>query len=78
MFQKGDLLWIPAGTMLHRPRIPGKDDLFSNWFQTTKPTVALFLKFEGYDNSIVMMSGKNWSVKTREIRHNVTEDTCVS
>ena len=33
-------MWIPAGTLLQRPRIPGKDDLFSNFYQTREPTVS--------------------------------------
>ena len=59
--------------MLQRPRIPGKDDLFSNYYQTTAPSVALFLEFEGNNNSVVMMDGQNWSVATKNIRHNVQE-----
>ena len=73
MYQKGDLLWIPAGILLNRPRIPGKDDLFSNWHQTTKPTVALFMGFEEYDRSIIVLGGQKWSVQTKDIRHNVEE-----
>ena len=73
MYQKGDLLWIPAATMLRRPRIPGKDDLFSNYYQTTAPTVALFLEFDGNNKCIVMISGQNWSVDTKNVRHNVPE-----
>ena len=46
MFQQGDLVWIPAGVMLQRPRVAGSDDLFSNWWQTTAPQVGLFLNFE--------------------------------
>ena len=74
MYQKGDLLWIPAGTLLQRPRIPGKDDLFSNWHQTLKPTIALFMDFEGHDKSVVVISGEQWSVDTKNIRHNVSEE----
>jgi hypothetical protein len=74
MYQKGDLLWIPAGTLLNRPRIPEKDDLFSNYWQTTAPNVAVFLRFEGNDNCLVMLGGQNWSVPTKHIRHNVREN----
>jgi len=77
MYQKGDLLWIPAGILLNRPRVPGKDDLFSNWHQTTAPTVGLFLKFEGSHKCVVMIGGCNWSVDTKNIRHNVQEDSYV-
>ena len=74
MYQKGDLLWIPAGTLLRRPRVFGKDDLFSNYFQTTKPCVALFIEFVSHENCTVMMDGQNWSVETKQVRHNVSED----
>ena len=77
MYQKGDLLWIPEGTLLHRQRIPEIDDLFSNYFQTTAPSVALFLEFHDNDKSVVMMSGQNWYVDTKNIRHNIREETCV-
>jgi len=78
MYQKGDLLWIPAGTLLHRPRMAEKDDLFSNWHQTTGPTVALFLEFESHEKCTIMLDGQNWTVETRNIRHNVAEEIYVS
>jgi hypothetical protein len=74
MYQKGDLIWIPAGTLLTRPRIPGKDDLFSNYHQTTVPCVGLFIGFSGYNSSEIMMGGANWTVDTSLIRHNVYEE----
>ena len=78
MYQKGDLLWIPAGTLMNRPRIPGKDDLFSNYYQTTVPTVAIFLEFEGHNQCLVMASGYKWRVETKNIRHNVEEVSYVN
>ena len=78
MYQKGDLLWIPAGTLLNRPRIPGKDDLFSNWHQTTAPNVGLFLGFEDYHKCIILIGGQRWSVDTKNVRHNVQEESYVS
>ena len=74
MYQKGDLLWIPAGTLLTRPRVLGRDDLFSNYYQTTSPCVALFLDFEGNDKCVVVMDGQNWSVEAKKVRHNVREE----
>lgn len=70
-------MWIPAGTLLMRPRIVGRDDLFSNYFQTTTPTVALFLEFEGAKKCVVMMEGQSWSVDTKNVRHNTKEVDCV-
>jgi hypothetical protein len=78
MYQKGDLLWIPAGTLMNRPRIPGKDDLFSNFYQTTAPSVAIFLKFKGDNQCLVMMGGDNWTVPTKNIKHNVQEVACAN
>ena len=72
--QKGDLLWIPAGTLLHRPRKPGHDDLFSNWHQTIIPAVALFLEFQSHDKCTIMLDGQNWSVEIEKIRHNIQEE----
>jgi len=73
MYQTGDLLWIPAGTLLKRPRLLGKDDLFSNYHQTTKPCIALFINHESHINCTIMLDGEHWSVETREIRHNIEE-----
>jgi hypothetical protein len=78
MYQTGDLLWIPAGTLLNRPRIPGKDDLFSNYYQTTSPTVALFLQFISHSQCVIVMSGQSWSVDTKDIHHNIQEIKNVS
>ena len=63
---------------MYRPRIPGTDDLFSNYYQTLSPSVAIFLEFEESDKCIVMMGGDNWTVPTKHIRHNVEEKNYVS
>ena len=77
MYQKGDLLWIPAGTLLQRARVLGKDDLFSNYYQTREPCVALFLEHETHSKCRIMLDGENWSVETDSVKHNVAEDYCV-
>ena len=76
MYQKGDLLWIPAGVLLMRPRVLGQDNLFSNYLQTTTPNIALFLSFsqKERDKCTVMMAGQNWSVDLKNIRHSVREE----
>ena len=74
MYQKGDLLWIPAGTLLKRPRVLGKDDLFSNYFQTREPCVALFIEHVSHDDCTIMLDGQNWAVETKQIKHNVSEN----
>ena len=61
MYQKGDLLWIPAGTLLMRPRVFGEDDLFSNYFQTLEPCVGLFLNFY---SRVVLSEGNQTRVLT--------------
>ena len=78
MYQKGDPLWIPAGTLLRRSRVLGTDDLFSNYHQTTKPCVALFIGHESHDNCTIMLDGRDWSVETRQVRHNVAEEKYAS
>ena len=77
MYQKGDLLWIPAGTLLQRPRIIGKDNLFSNYHQTNQPTIALFLEHEDHEKCQIVLDGQNWSVETRMVRHNIQEERYV-
>ena len=78
MYQTGDLLWIPAGTLLQRPRIPGEDDLFSNYHQTKEPYIALFLNYVSHEYCKIMLEGSEWRVETREVKHNVqeTENAC--
>jgi hypothetical protein len=77
MYQRGDLLWIPAGTLMMRPRVIGEDDLFSNFYQTTSPCVALFLEFHRESKCVVMMDGQDWCVDTKNVRHNIREENCV-
>lgn len=76
MYQKGDLLWIPAGTLLRRPRVLGKDDLFSNFHQTKQPEIALFVNHESHADCSVLLDGREWVVETRNIRHNIKEKAC--
>lgn len=80
MYKKGDLLWIPAGVLLTRPRILGVDNLFSNYYQTTSPSVALFLSFDHDERNkcTVMLGGQNWSVELKNIRHSVQEESYVN
>ena len=59
--------------MLHRQRNPERDDLFSNWWQTTAPQVALFMKFTDSGKCEVMLGGQDWIVETKNIRHNTME-----
>ena len=77
MYQKGDLLWIPAGTLLQQPSMTRKADLFS-YHQTTSPCVALFLEHESHHKCTIMLDGQNWSVETRQVRHNVAEENYAS
>ena len=59
--------------MLHRQRIPGKDDLFSNWWQTSAPQVALFMKFLDRSKCQIVLGGEDWIIDTKDVRHNVGE-----
>ncbi len=60
--------------MLHRRRIPDKDDLFSNWWMTNAPQIALFLKFLPENKCEVVLGGKGWVIETKHVRHNVQEN----
>ena len=70
-------MWIPEGVMLHRQRIPEKDDLFSNSWMTNSPQVALFLEFLDTNKCAVILDGQNWVIETKYVRHNVPEESCV-
>ena len=74
MYQTGDLLWIPAGTLLQRPKILGKDDLFSNYHQTRKPYLALFLEHVSHEYCNIILDGESWKVETRGINHSTLEE----
>ena len=76
MYQVGDLLWIPAGTLLQRPRVLGRDDLFSNFFQTKQPEIALFVGHQSHTYCNVLLDGREWTVEIRNIRHNIREAAC--
>ncbi len=56
----------------------GQDDLFSNFYQTTTPCVALFLEFHEESKCVVMMDGQNWCVDTKNVMHNVKEENYAS
>jgi len=56
----------------------GKDDLFSNYHQTTAPCVALFIEHESHNKCTIMLDGQNWSVETRGVRHNIREEQYVN
>ena len=76
MYQIGYLLCIPAGTLLKRPRVLGRDDLFSNFHQTKQPEVALFVGYESHDSCKILLDGRNWTVEIRNVKHNVQEVAC--
>ena len=61
-----------------RVRIVGKDDLFSNYHQTTAPCVALFIEHESHNKCTIMLDGQNWSVETRGVCHNIREEQYVN
>ena len=76
MYQIGDLLWIPAGTLLTRQRVLGNDDLFSNYIKTPTPCLGLFIKHVTRNQCNVSIDGVEWLVETKNIRHNVSEESC--
>tara|TARA_R110000824_G_scaffold397984_1_gene601361 strand:- start:336 stop:509 length:174 start_codon:yes stop_codon:yes gene_type:complete len=55
-----------------------QDSLFSNYYQTHQPTVALFLEHETHDKCKIMLDGQNWSVELRNIKHNVMAESHAS
>ena len=72
MYQIGDLLWIPAGTLVIREK--NKDDnLFSNMWKTTKPQIGIFKEHKDHQWSNILIDNGVFSVENKNIKHHVGE-----
>jgi hypothetical protein len=68
MYEKGDLVWIPQGTVLHR-KWSENDNLFSPISVTAKPQIGVYAGQNKRGYSRVMIDSKIWEIENREIRY---------
>ncbi len=67
MFQTGDLLWIPQGSMILSPT-PNEPYVVK---VIEKPNIGLFVeKIEEDKNySLVVIEGEKWAIQNKQIMH---------
>ena len=67
MFQTGDLLWIPQGSIA-LSHSPDKVDAYK---KIEKPSIGLYVSKSRDDSnfSIVMLDGREWAIKNKNIMH---------
>lgn len=67
MFQTGDLLWIPQGSVIlsHNPNAP------LSFQKVEEPRIGLYISQSDHDRdfSIVMLEGRQWAIKNKHIMH---------
>ena len=60
MLVKGDLIRVPANTCLTQRQ--SELHMIDKYQYTDKPTVGIFIKYEGYKNAKVFLNNKYWTV----------------
>ena len=67
MFQTGDLLWIPQGSMILSPQ-PSAPSSFK---VIVEPNIGLYVSqsIDDKDYSFVLIDGQQWAIKNKEIKH---------
>ena len=60
MFAKGDLVYVPQSATLY-------DMGLNSRFVNKKPSLALFVNYEVNGWSVVVLDGKQWLIKDKEI-----------
>ena len=66
MFQTGDLLWIPQGSVMLSPT----PDAPVNFKYVEEPRIGLYVKrSEDRDFSLVLVNGERWTIKSKHIKH---------
>ena len=66
MFAKGDLIYVPQDAVLYGL---GQNSILVN----PKPKLALFLNYSDHLHAKIVMNGKHWLIKSREIYPNEVE-----
>ena len=67
MFQAGDLLWIPQGSIA----LSHSQDIVDAYRKIEEPAIGLYVSKSSTDNnfSIVMLDGREWVIKNKNIMH---------
>ncbi len=67
MFQTGDLLWIPQGSMILSP-LPNAPNHFK---VIDKPNIGLYVEqsSDDRDYSFIMVDGQKWAIQNKQIMH---------
>ena len=67
MFQTGDLLWIPQGSMILAPT-PNAPESYQ---VIEKPNIGLYVKQSANDAdySFILLNGEKWAIQNKHIRH---------
>tara|TARA_R110002167_G_C12132623_1_gene599246 strand:- start:217 stop:462 length:246 start_codon:yes stop_codon:yes gene_type:complete len=66
MFQTGDLLWIPQGSVMLSPT-PSAPLAFK---YVEEPSIGLYVEnAEDKDFSFVLIDGERWVIKSKHIKH---------
>ena len=67
MYQRGDLVWIPQGVVLHRKRTP-EDDLYSTLHITSKPAIGMYVGNSKNEKHCKVLVGDTlWEIEEREM-----------
>jgi len=65
MLVKGDLIRVPANTCLTQRQ--SELHMIDRYQYTKKPTVGIFIKYEGYKTAQVFLNDKYWTVELDSI-----------
>ena len=67
MFQTGELLWIPQGSIA----LSHSSDAINDYRKIEKPSIGLYVSKSRIDadSSIIMLEGREWAIKNKHIMH---------
>jgi len=72
MFQTGDLLWIPQGSMILAPT----PNAPSSVKVVDKPNIGLYVEqsTKDKDYSFILIEGEKWAINNKQIKHYRSND----
>lgn len=65
MLAKGDLIRVPANTRLTQRQ--SELHMIDRYIYTSKPTMGIFMKYEGYKTAQIFMNSSYWTVELDSI-----------
>ena len=65
MLARGDLIRVPANTCLTQRQ--SELHMIDRYQYTDKPTIGIFIKYEGYKTAQVFLNEKFWTVELNSI-----------